>query len=557
MAENESFLVQKSLPDLKKFLTDRGIRVSGYRKHELLDLAREACRQNLQPKCDLAQDSADRLKRRTVHGVTYPHPSSPNIKWDDCLDKIPSIEAYDIQYYLKTSCLWTNERLKNYKSDNSYRLHSNGHISNVAMSKLDSNLCYIRGSSTPEERQTAEPYKMWLLVQENGTIVSGECTCVAGDGTCKHIAALLFGLQQFCLGLNDRTEIGVTDKKAKWTNPVRSTRPVKITDLDLRQQPNNQPQPMACDEEYTPVTNEQLNNRTEKDIYKLLKAEKLAACAAYTLSDSSDSEYEFEESVCENVTEFAQNFYVMNPNASFEEFVDGLRVYFDRNLAVKISKCTVGQNSSDVWHHQRAGRITASSVFNCLHFSGRNENGSLVTQILCKKYATSESNCIPALVHGRKYEAKARDMYLELNGKIHTNLRYSSAGLIIDDELPFIGASPDGLLECNCCLPGCLEIKCPYKYKDKNPKEAAACDLKNFELRNGFPVLRKNSNSPYYCQMMCQMAVTKRTYCDFILYTHSGIFSERVFFNGQIWECMKGKIVKFYKTFIFPKIIIN
>lgn len=342
---------------------------------------------------------------------------------------------------------------------------------------------------------------------------------------------------------------------AKWTNPVRSTRPIQITNLDLRQQPDNRIQPMACNDMYRPVTDEKLNNRTEKEIYKLLKAEKLAACAAYTLSDSSDSEYEFEESVCENLIEYSKRFYTLNPNASFDKYVDALKSYFDRNLAIKISANSVNQSSSDVWYHQRAGRITASSVFNCLHFSGQNNNGHLVKQILGQKDSCMNSEFIPALVYGRKYEPKAREIYLETNGKIHKKLKYAAAGLVISDKLPFIGASPDGLIECECCLPGCIEIKCPYTHKEKTPKAAAESDSKNFELKNGTPVLRKNRNSPYFCQMLCQMAVTKRTYCDFILYTQSGIFSERVHFDEELWKSMEENIVKFYQTFIFPKII--
>ena len=52
-------------------------------------------------------------------------------------------------------------------------------------------------------------------------------------------------------------------------------------------------------------------------------------------------------------------------------------------------------------------------------------------------------------------------------------MKYSAAGLVISDKLPFIGASPDGLIECECCLPGCIEIKSPYTHKEKPPKAAA------------------------------------------------------------------------------------
>ena len=41
----------------------------------------------------------------------------------------------------------------------------------------------------------------------------------------------------------------------------------------------------------------------------------------------------------------------------------------------------------------------------------------------------------------------------------------------MDVDLSFIGASPDGLVECSCCGKGLLEIKCPYCIKEKLPDE--------------------------------------------------------------------------------------
>ena len=65
------------------------------------------------------------------------------------------------------------------KNDNSYRLHTNGHIKDVAMAPLDSQYSYVRGKCIPEERQTADPYDIWVLLYSDGTVQSGECTCVA------------------------------------------------------------------------------------------------------------------------------------------------------------------------------------------------------------------------------------------------------------------------------------------------------------------------------------------------------------------------------------------
>ena len=42
----------------------------------------------------------------------------------------------------------------------------------------------------------------------------------------------------------------------------------------------------------------------------------------------------------------------------------------------------------------------------------------------------------------------------------------SSCGLVL--SYPFLGASPDGLVLCECCGTGALELKCPYSPRDKN-----------------------------------------------------------------------------------------
>ena len=60
----------------------------------------------------------------------------------------------------------------------------------------------------------------------------------SGDGTCKHVAAFLFGLQRFCASLVDTSEVSVTDEKAKWINPNRTTVSAKVATLDLRCDPS-------------------------------------------------------------------------------------------------------------------------------------------------------------------------------------------------------------------------------------------------------------------------------------------------------------------------------
>ena len=49
-----------------------------------------------------------------------------------------------------------------------------------------------------------------------------------------------------------------------------------------------------------------------------------------------------------------------------------------------------------------------------------------------------------------------------------------SLNYLIHEEYQFLAATPDGIIECECCGQGVLEIKCPYCIRDGEP------DLANF-----------------------------------------------------------------------------
>ena len=48
--------------------------------------------------------------------------------------------------------------------------------------------------------------------------------------------------------------------------------------------------------------------------------------------------------------------------------------------------------------------------------------------------------------------------------KHHKHAKLSDCGLFLDVASPFIGASPDRVISCDCCPDACLEVKCPYSY---------------------------------------------------------------------------------------------
>ena len=52
------------------------------------------------------------------------------------------------------------------------------------------------------------------------------------------------------------------------------------------------------------------------------------------------------------------------------------------------------------------------------------------------------------------------------NQSNHVEFNVTSAGFFISTEFPYVGASPDGVVECSCCGRGIYEIKVrAYSYK--------------------------------------------------------------------------------------------
>ena len=87
---------------------------------------------------------------------------------------------------------------------------------------------------------------------------------------------------------------------------------------------------------------------------------------------------------------------------------------------------------------------------------------------------------------GCDHEKVAFDAYKQQAITKHKNFQCSEVGLFIDADRPYLGASPDGLVNCSCCKDGhgVLEIKCPFCFKDALPDDTSA-DTNYYMEKNG------------------------------------------------------------------------
>lgn len=117
-----------------------------------------------------------------------------------------------------------------------------------------------------------------------------------------------------------------------------------------------------------------------------------------------------------------------------------------------------------------------------------------------------------AMVRGALLEETAKEAYGALQTH-HQNLRVESSGLLIMAEHPCIGASPDGIVSCDCCNSRILEVKCPLSLEKFREKEMAKSET---------PCLKKTSK--YFGQIQVQMALAHLTSADVFVFQDSANF---------------------------------
>ena len=107
----------------------------------------------------------------------------------------------------------------------------------------------------------------------------------------------------------------------------------------------------------------------------------------------------------------------------------------------------------------------------------------------------------------------------------------SECGLVLDETMPYIGASPDRLMSCSCCGKVCIEIKFPYSINYTEPKEQNL----DYFYKDG-DVVKLKQNHKYFTQCLIQMGVTKTKAAYFVVWTIHRITIDKITFDKKIWE---------------------
>lgn len=318
-------------------------------------------------------------------------------------------------------------------------------------------------------------------------IVDAECTCPRGKVVCHHIAAL---------ALYTHYNLSSTDQSCSWN--VRKNIPsndVKtISEMFGR-----------FESPTTDVADEDFDN-----FKKTLDCLNVPVGFSWLLRPDPELEPNKFQPIKLNSIKSIINTDVCKQFVKAKQF-DEVRSYiFDKcfitdDIILKISVESIGQSKSEMWLYHRKNRLTAS------HF------GHILSSCKKQKFSKSFFKSLQNDTNLSGVHSIQWGLSNEISGiKIleqGQNVKVVSTGLWLLNN-GVLGASPDGLVNSKYIV----EIKCPWKYRNKSLDIELANDLSYIVyIKN--KIIYINKNHFYWDQIQGQLYITKRKLCYLVIWT--------------------------------------
>lgn len=437
----------------------------------------------------------------------YVHPDDVTA-WSD-MRLWPSVTSGDIVYYLVNSKACDLQEVKAYKSLESYDYLQCGWVGKLSAHKVNEDTVYVKGEVRPSQAVNNKPHSAWICAKTSGVVITAGCSCMAGKAkVCSHVGAVLWKIDlTVCKGL---TGIACTDKTVAWNKGTkRNVEPSVLEDITFKLEKQTV-DPSAGNSLSSVLPRSIPGNEKEFEdsikrspfrflfdvkgtlLYDTLHAPRRAQEQPLKeeASDSGHANHDTDDDLpysCVPCTRFYSDLVVLSPSA-----------------AAALERSTRGQDTQ-LWYDARRLRLTASNVRRV----PKRETTS------CEKAARSIA--IPSFMgnaatnHGKVYESVAREQFMRKTGLI-----VEKCGTFINDDYPWLSASPDGVIQSENAI---LEIKCPHVDDCRKMIEKGKYDVK-LGSDNQYVVVENGPNG-YFSQVQFQMLCSGRQLCYFYVWTAS------------------------------------
>ncbi|XP_065068875.1 uncharacterized protein LOC135694115 [Rhopilema esculentum] len=450
-------------------------------------------------------------------------------------------------------------------------LQNSGHLKSVLFHQISDTvkLCFIKASVVPQTHISERPYTVWVCLRnDTSLILTAECNCLAGaSSSCKHVFALLhliesevyLGRNKSCTGKKQQWDVRISKKAEKIHLPCENSSLL----IEHSSRVSESSSHATARKEYEPRSRADLSvifgDADWEDVaeatdgtasvlqFKKTRGNKSMASSfslSSSLRSSSSTSYPPPSipeiaSKCEDAESFISTLHLCRSPLHLE----------------KISNMTIEQSSSEDWKNYPLGLITASvdhealkKVDNELQISNLASANNLCAKI-CGYYPDFRSK---SLSWGKNNEVVARKRYIKKNKGKHKSFSCTTFGLYISAAYPFLGATPDNILSCQCCGLGVLEIKCPWSSRDLDISEYIN-KPDSYLIKDDGSILLKPKHQ-YWYQVQHPMFTTGANYCDFELFLPKQSITLRILKDpAYVVDCVP-KLTRFFNLIILPEL---
>ena len=214
--------------------------------------------------------------------------------------------------------------------------------------------------------------------------------------------------------------------------------------------------------------------------------------------------------------------------------------------AKAVEEATRDQADSKLWFRFRAGRITASKMKTACCTNPKQPAKSLIKSVC---YPESYKFTSIATTWGCSHEKYACDMFIEEHKKSHENVKMHNTGFFINPSVPFLGASPDGLVSCDCCGVNVIEVKCPFCAKDDMVDRVSYLEMGDDGK------LKLSRKHQYFYQVQTQLGVCRLESAFFVVWTEKDLHVEPISFDEEFWDMICHKSKHIFDTAIMPELV--
>ncbi|XP_040071585.2 uncharacterized protein LOC115330270 [Ixodes scapularis] len=512
----------------------------------------------------------------------------PTTGWTSNLARLPRISSPDLARL--ASCSGTEKGARR-----SYKLVTESYVvASTVCANYDEEMAsrfFLRARCFRSHKKTQPPYTVSATITKDGELVNGYCECPAGKQACSHLQAVLKTviLIQGKGFTEAPAHLSCTDLPQRWRRPRGQViKGSSVQGVDWRRVgKGRQDLPRSCRLDLSKAKERTISQKKSAALQFASSLQQLDGMTSLVAVLGAADRAQVCSSKCGDVLACSPLAYQqplvpfgfcillceeleapghLNIGRPLEEMVpflesdewtvpDGVstkaRLLLEKITltpleAQDLEKNSRRQRDSATWLQARQYRLTASN-FGTVH-----RHGEWTEKGLANLTSTKDLSRVPAIRYGIVNEPKALQRYEDVLKSRGRDVHLSSAGLFVDPDQPWLGATPDAIVYDATEQPpwGCVEVKCLYTLRNADRDTLLASNISVAFDSSNRPHLK--TEHPHFAQVVGQMGVTNLKWADYVLYGINFLTIQRIRFDKNIWEDIKESLDNFYFTTLLP-----